>query len=55
MSGFQRDQFEIESFGKKVHVPYTARAKLMYYLNCVNTVLDLSEISIYKYLRSPNI
>ena len=49
MSGFQRNQIEIEKTGITCQVPNTVRAHLMYYLKCVNNVLDLSEISNINY------
>ena len=47
--GYQRNNIEIKQFGNNVTVANSIRAKLMYYLNCVNAVLDLSEIPNISY------
>jgi len=50
--GYQRNNIEIEKFGNNVTVPNRTRALLMYYLHCVNTVLDLSEIPNINYFTN---
>ena len=47
--GYQKNNIEIKQFGDEVTVPNSIRAKLMFYLHCVNAVLDLSEIPNISY------
>ena len=50
--GYQRNNIEIKQFGNEVTIANSIRAKLMYYLNCVNAVLDLSEIPNINYFTN---
>ena len=45
MALFKHDRIQIEETGQTVNVPNSPTGRLMYYLDCVSTVLDLHEIS----------
>ena len=48
MAGFVAQKFGMKDITSKVTVPDNARAKLMYYLSCVKTVIQLNDSTLQR-------
>ncbi len=53
-AGFVRERVGLKSFGEKCSVPDHPKAKLMYYLSCVKTVLELNDPNIAQFTNYRN-
>lgn len=51
---FQRTNFDVKAFGNTVNVPDAPIAKIMYYIDCVCTVIDYKDGDISRYRNYSN-
>lgn len=54
MAMFQNTNYDVRMFGQKVDVPDAPVARIMYYLDCVCTVIDYDDNNIRRYRNYSN-
>jgi hypothetical protein len=54
MAMFQRTNYDVKAFGRTVTIPDADIAKIMYYLDCVCTVVDYNDGDIRRYRNYSN-
>jgi hypothetical protein len=54
MAMFQRTNYDVKAFGTNVTIPDADIAKIMYYLDCVCTVVDYNDGDIRRYRNYSN-
>jgi hypothetical protein len=54
MALFQNTNYDVRMFGQKVNVPEADIAKVMYYLDCVCTVIEYDDNNIRRYRNYSN-
>jgi len=54
MAMFNQTNFDVRAFGKTVSIPDTPIAKIMYYIECVCTVIDYNDRDIQRYRNYSN-
>jgi hypothetical protein len=54
MAAFGSTQFDFKAFGKTANIPNNDIAKIMYYIDCVCTVIDYNDRNIQRYRNYSN-
>lgn len=54
MAAFGTTEFDFKAFGRTVTIPNADIAKIMYYLDCVCTVIDYNDANIQRYRNYSN-
>ncbi|CAF0775026.1 unnamed protein product [Rotaria sordida] len=54
MAMIQNTNFDVKAFGKNVTIPNADIAKIMYYIDCVCTVIDYNDREIQRYRNYSN-